>query len=288
MQNRYRSGRDHARGVFPAGNTSILAVQGAIRRPKTTLDRARRTATRAARATRIYLLVNSDELKRQAAARALDYVASGMKLGLGTGSTAKHFVELLGARVRDGLDVIGVPTSETTRDDAVRCGIRLTTLDEIDRLDLTVDGADEVDPQLNLIKGGGGALLREKIVAAASDRMIVIADETKWVETLGRFPLPIEVIPFGLAATRRGIEKAFADCGVSGQMAVRKGRDGHVFVTDGGHWIVDAHLGRIPDAPRLAQSLGFIPGVVEHGLFIGLASTAMLAGSQGIRVVERP
>jgi ribose 5-phosphate isomerase A len=232
-------------------------------------------------------LVNLDELKRQAAARALDFVQNGMKLGLGTGSTAKHFVELLGARVRDGLDVIGVPTSEVTRDDAVRCGIRLTTLDEVDRLDLTVDGADEIDPSLNLIKGGGGALLREKIVAAASDRMIVIADDSKWVETLGRFPLPVEVIPFGLAATRRGIENAFADSGVSGQLLLRKGRDGHAFVTDGGHWIVDAHLGRIPDAPRLAQSLGAIPGVVEHGLFIGLASTAMLAGSQGIRVVQR-
>jgi ribose 5-phosphate isomerase A len=231
--------------------------------------------------------VNLDELKRQAAARALEFVQSGMKLGLGTGSTARHFVELLGARVRDGLDVIAVPTSEATRDDAIRCGIPLATLDEIDRLDLTVDGADEIDPSLNLIKGGGGALLREKIVAAASERMIVIADETKWVEALGRFPLPIEVIPFGLSATRRAIEKAFADCGASGQIVLRKGRDGHVFVTDGGHWIVDAHLGRISDAPRLAQSLSSIPGVVEHGLFIGLASTAMLAGSQGIRVVER-
>ena len=128
-----------------------------------------------------------------------------MKLGLGTGSTAKHFVELLGERVRAGLKVIGVPTSEATRADAARCGIALTTLDEIDRLDLTVDGADEIDPSLNLIKGGGGALLREKIVAAASDRMIVIADDSKWVEVLGRFPLPVEVIPFGLAATRRAI-----------------------------------------------------------------------------------
>jgi ribose 5-phosphate isomerase A len=228
-----------------------------------------------------------DELKRQAAARALEFVTSGMKLGLGTGSTAKHFVELLGARVRDGLDVIGVPTSEATRDDALRCGIRLTTLDDVDRLDLTVDGADEIDPALNLIKGGGGALLREKIVAAASDRMIVIADDTKWVDTLGRFPLPIEVIPFGLGATRRAIEKVFVASGVAGQLVVRKAKDGHVFVTDGGHWIVDAHLGRIPDAPQLAQSLGLIPGVVEHGLFIGLASVAMLAGSQGIRVVER-
>jgi ribose 5-phosphate isomerase A len=231
--------------------------------------------------------VNSDELKRQAAARALDYVKGGMKLGLGTGSTARHFVELLGMRVREGLEVIGVPTSEATRNDAIRCGIRLTTLDEVDRLDLTVDGADEIDGALNLIKGGGGALLREKIVAAASDRMIVIADDSKWVETLGRFPLPIEVVPFGLGATQRAIEKAFAACGVAGQLVVRKAKDGHVFVTDGGHWIVDAHLGRIGDAPRLAQSLGLIPGVVEHGLFIGLASVAMLAGSQGIRVVER-
>jgi ribose 5-phosphate isomerase A len=231
--------------------------------------------------------VNMDELKRQAAGRALEFVRDGMKLGLGTGSTARHFVELLGMRVRDGLDVVGVPTSETTRADAIRCGIRLTTLDDIDRLDLTVDGADEIDPALNLIKGGGGALLREKIVATASDRMIVIADDSKWVETLGRFPLPVEVIPFGLAATQRAIAGAFADSGVAGQMAVRTAKDGHVFVTDGGHWIVDAHLGRITDPPRLAQLLSTIPGVVEHGLFIGVASTAMLAGAPGIRVVER-
>lgn len=232
--------------------------------------------------------MSMDDLKRQAAARAVEQVRDGMKLGLGTGSTAKHFVELLGERVRTGLKVIGVPTSEATRADAERCGVPLTTLDQIDRLDLTVDGADEVDPNLNLIKGGGGALLREKIVAAASDRMIVIADETKWVQTLGRFPLPIEVIPFGLGATRRAIEAAFAKNGVSGQMDVRKAKDGHAFVTDGGHWIVDARLGQIPDSPGLARALSSIPGVVEHGLFIGLASMAVLAGSQGIRVVERP
>jgi len=229
-----------------------------------------------------------DELKRQAAARALEFVQDGMKLGLGTGSTAKHFVELLGERVRAGLNVVGVPTSEVTRADAMRGGIALTTLDDIDRLDLTVDGADEIDPALNVVKGGGGALLREKIVAAASDRMIVIADESKWVETLGRFPLPVEVIPFGLAATQRAMAGAFAKAGVSGPMMVRKGSDGHVFVTDGGHWIVDAHLGRIPDVPRLAGLLNVIPGVVEHGLFVGLASMAMLAGPGGIRVIERP
>jgi ribose 5-phosphate isomerase A len=229
-----------------------------------------------------------DELKRQAAARALEHVHEGMRLGLGTGSTAKHFVELLGQRVSAGLNIIGVPTSEATRADAVRCGIPLTTLDDVDQLDLTVDGADEIDPGLNLIKGGGGALLREKIVAAASDRMIVIADESKWVGVLGRFPLPVEVIPFGLAATRRAIAKAFAQGGVSGQMVVRNGKDGHVFVTDGGHWIVDVHLGRITDAPRLAALLNAIPGVVEHGLFVGLAGMAMLAGPHGIRVIERP
>jgi ribose 5-phosphate isomerase A len=228
-----------------------------------------------------------DALKRQAAARALEEVRAGMTLGLGTGSTAKHFVELLGERVCAGLDVVGVPTSEVTRAQAEMCGITLTTLDDIDHLDLSVDGADEIDVHLDLIKGGGGALLREKIVASASDRMIVIADESKWVDVLGRFPLPVEVVPFGLAATRRAMASAFADSGVSGQMSLRKGKDGHVFVTDGGHWIVDAHLGRIEDAPRLAGLLGAIPGVVEHGLFIGLARTVVLAGAQGIRVVER-
>ena len=227
------------------------------------------------------------DLKRQAAAQALEHVQDGMKLGLGTGSTAKHFVDLLGQRVAGGLRVVGVPTSEATRAQAEACKIPLTTLDEVDRLDLTVDGADELDGALNLIKGGGGALLREKIVAAASDRMIVIADDTKWVDVLGRFPLPVEVIPFGLAATQRAMATAFAQSGVSGQMGLRKGKDGHVFVTDGGHWIVDAHLGRITDAPRLAGLLSLIPGVVEHGLFIGLASIAVLAGAQGIRVVER-
>jgi ribose 5-phosphate isomerase A len=228
-----------------------------------------------------------DALKRQAAARALEHVEDGMKLGLGTGSTAKHFVDLLGEKVRAGMKVVGVPTSEATRAQAQACGIPLTTLDDIDRLDITVDGADEMDPSLNLIKGGGGALLREKIVAAASDRMIVIADDSKWVDVLGRFPLPVEVIPFGLAATKAAMAGAFAESGISGQMMVRKGKDGHVFVTDGGHWIIDAHLGQIKDAPRLAGLLSLIPGVVEHGLFIGLASIAVLAGAQGIRVVER-
>jgi ribose 5-phosphate isomerase A len=228
-----------------------------------------------------------NELKRRAAARALEEVRDGMKLGLGTGSTAKHFIELLGARVRAGMSIVGVPTSEATRADALRYGIPLTTLDEIDQLDLTVDGADEIGPGLNLVKGGGGALLREKIVAAASDRMIVIADDSKWVDALGRFPLPVEVIPFGLAATRRALVRAFAQVGISGQLVLREGKDGHVFVTDGGHWIIDVHLGTIPDAPRLATLLNAVPGVVEHGLFIGLASTAILAAADGVRVIEQ-
>ncbi len=225
--------------------------------------------------------------KRQAAARALDWVRPGMKLGLGTGSTAKHFVELLAERVRAGLDIVGVPTSEATRADAERLGVPLTTLDAAPALDLTVDGADEIAPDLSLIKGGGGALLREKIVAAASARMVVIADETKWVAMLGRFRLPIEVMPFGLAATTRQIEAAMASAGCPGKADLRRGKDGHVFVTDGGHWILDAASGRIADPEALAARLSGIPGVVEHGLFIGLAQVAILAGQDGIRVVER-
>lgn len=227
-------------------------------------------------------------LKRQAAAKALQDVREGMKLGLGTGSTARHFVELLGERVRAGLKVVGVPTSEATRVQAEGCGISLTTLDETPQLDLTIDGADEVDPALTLVKGGGGALLREKIVAAASTRMTVIVDTTKWVETLGRYPLPIEVMPFGLGATRVAIARALQAAGCPAELVVRQGRDGLAFVTDGGHWIVDAKCGRIPDAVGLAAQLNGIPGVVEHGLFIGLASKVILADPAGVRVIERP
>src|SRR5438105_1332534 len=162
-----------------------------------------------------------DEMKRQAAARALEQVRDGMKLGLGTGSTARHFVELLGAKVRAGLKVVGVPTSEATRAQAAACGIPLATLDDAPHLDLTIDGADEVDHDLDLIKGGGGALLREKIVAAASSRMTVIADGSKWVARLGRFPLPIEVNPFGLGATRAAIVAVLARHGIKPNIALR-------------------------------------------------------------------
>jgi ribose 5-phosphate isomerase A len=221
--------------------------------------------------------------KRQAAGVAVEWVHPGMRLGLGTGSTARHFVELLAEKVRGGLKVIGVPTSEATRRQAEQLGVPLTTLDEAPELDMTVDGADEIGPDLTLIKGGGGALLREKIVAAASKRMVVIADESKWVPVLGRFPLPIEVMPFGLGATRRAVE-AVCKCPAD----IRKAKDGHAFVTDGGHWILDARLERISDPKSLSERLFSIPGVVEHGLFIGMAQAAILAGPAGARVVERP
>ena len=232
--------------------------------------------------------MNADAQKRAAAARAVEFVRPGMRLGLGTGSTARHFVELVGERVRAGLKVVAVPTSQATRVDAERCGIPLTTLDETPELDLTVDGADEIAPDLNLIKGGGGALLREKIVAAASARMIVIADRSKWVDELGRFPLPVEVAPFGLGATLRAIDKAIAALQTSGPLTLRQSADGHAFVTDGGHWIVDAALGKIDDPAAMAHALSGIPGVMGHGLFIGLAQTAILAGPDGVSVVERP
>jgi ribose 5-phosphate isomerase A len=215
-------------------------------------------------------------------------VRPGMRVGLGTGSTARHFVALLGERVRMGLRITAVPTSEATRLQAERLGIVLCTLDETPELDLTVDGADEIAPDLTLIKGGGGALLREKIVAAASARMVVIADESKWVATLGRFPLPIEIVPFGATVTRRAIESVAAEAGCPGAAPLRKTADGHAFVTDGGQWLIDAQLQRIPNPAGLAARLCAIPGVVEHGLFIGLARTAIIAGAAGVRVVERP
>jgi ribose 5-phosphate isomerase A len=230
---------------------------------------------------------DADALKREAAARALDYVKPGMKLGLGTGSTAAHFVDLLADKVRSGLKVVGVPTSEATRAQAERLGVPLTTLEKEPRLDLTVDGADEFDPELNLIKGGGGALLREKIVAAASTGMIVVADESKRVERLGRFPLPIEVVDFGLGATTLAVEAAIEAAGCAGPLKLRQKADGHVFVTDQGHLILDAALGSIPDPRKLARALAEVPGVVEHGLFIGLARRVILAGSGGVSVVER-
>lgn len=232
--------------------------------------------------------MDAEAQKRAAAARAVEYVQPGMRLGLGTGSTAKHFVDLLGERVRAGLKVVGVPTSEATHAQAKACGIALTTLDETPELDLTIDGADEVAPDFSLIKGGGGALLREKIVASASSRMIVIVDGGKWVDKLGAFALPIEVAPFGFGATLRAIEKAIGRVQSLGPMKLRQTREGHPFVTDGGHWIVDAALGRIDDPRALAHALSAVPGVMEHGLFIDLASVVIIGGPDGARTIERP
>jgi ribose 5-phosphate isomerase A len=207
-------------------------------------------------------------------------------VGLGTGSTARHFVDLLGERIKqDGLQIVCVPTSEATYQQARSLGIALTTLDETPILDLTVDGADEIDPALNMIKGGGGAHLREKMVALASKRLIIIADETKSVDCLGRFPLPLEVVSFGLTATQARLQAVLADHGCAGSLVLRKKTDGTLFLTDSGHVILDAQCGSISAAPALAQALDAVTGLVEHGLFIGLASAAILATSSGIKVM---
>ena len=220
----------------------------------------------------------ADGERRRAAEAAVAEVRSGMRVGLGTGRTAEHFVRLLGARVRDGLDVVGVPTSERIAQLARAEGIPLTTLDgDSTTLDLVVDGADEIDPELRLIKGGGGALLREKIVAAAAARMIVVADASKVVSTLGAFPLPVEIAVFGAGATRAAVERTASRLGLAGSIAVRTVDGGRPFLTDSGNHILDASFGRIDDPDTLAVELNRIPGVVEHGLFIGLATAAIVA-----------
>jgi ribose 5-phosphate isomerase A len=228
----------------------------------------------------------SDDLKRQAAAAALSEVRPGMRLGLGTGSTARHFVDLLGEQVRAGFACVGVPTSEVTAAQAKDLGIRLTTLEETPELDLTIDGADEIGPRLALIKGAGGALLREKIVAAASRRMIVIADRSKVVESLGRFPLSIEVNRFGLGATTRMVEGVAAAHGATGNVTLRIGPAGEPIETDGGHLLLDALFGRISNPEALSADLHKVPGVVEHGLFLGLCARAYVAGPNGIETID--
>lgn len=228
---------------------------------------------------------SADAMKRAAAEAALQSVAHGMRLGLGTGSTAAHFVDLLGARVRQGLEVVGVPTSERTRLQAEGLGITLSTLDETPELDLTIDGADEFDASLRLIKGGGGALLREKIVAAACKRMFVVADATKEVETLGAFPLPVEIDRFGARSTRLHIERVARGLGLEGPITLRMSAPETPYLTDGGHYIYDCAFGAIDAPETLAERLQAIPGVVDHGLFIGLATAIFVAGKEGVRIV---
>lgn len=228
----------------------------------------------------------SDALKKKVGAAAAELVRDGMIIGIGTGSTAEAFVEALAERVHGGLKLAGVPTSERTAELCQELAIPLTNLESHPHLELTIDGADEVDPALNLIKGGGGALLREKIVAAASDEMVVICDESKLVEALGNFPLPIEVNLFGLAATRLAIEEVARGQGLNGNLRLRTDDSGKTFTTDGGHHIIDASFGRIADPVALGRALNAIPGVVEHGLFTGLATRAIVARTSGIDTIR--
>jgi ribose 5-phosphate isomerase A len=220
----------------------------------------------------------SDQEKEAAARASLQFVKSGQVVGLGTGSTAAHFIRLLGEQVKQGLSVRGIPTSVRSRELALSLGIPLTTLDETQEIAVTVDGADEVDPQLRLIKGGGGALLREKIVASATKTLVIVVDASKRVPVLGKFPLPVEVIKFAEALVAKRITALGAG------VKLRTGEDGKPYLTDENNHILDCHFGQIRDADTLARELSAMPGVVEHGLFIGMASVVLVAN--GSEIVE--
>ena len=226
-------------------------------------------------------MIDIDAEKRCAAEAAVAYVEDGMTLGLGTGSTAAHAVRLLAERVRAGLKVRGVPTSRATQALAEACGVPLATLDDVSRLDLTIDGADEVDPDLALIKGGGGALLREKIVASVSDRLVIVVDSAKLVERLGAFDVPVEVTPFASKVV------AHAILGIGGRPRLRRADSGAPFVTDEGNHVLDCAYGGIDDARALAASLDAIVGVVEHGLFLDMADIVVVGRAGGAEVIER-
>ncbi len=229
----------------------------------------------------------ADKAKFICAKRAMDFIKPGMRLGLGTGSTAAWLVRLIGEEVRNnGLEIIAVATSEQTATLAAECGITVRTMDEVKWLDLTIDGADEFDPRLNLIKGGGGALLQEKIVATASDQVVVIADGSKAVEVLGRFPLPVEVVRFGWMTTKGLIEEAITNLDVMSQDVSLRMKGDVPLLTDEGHYILDLHLGRIGNAREMSLVLNQIPGVVETGLFLDIAD-AVVIGHLGGRVEVR-
>jgi ribose 5-phosphate isomerase A len=221
-----------------------------------------------------------DQEKEAAARASLRFVRDGDIVGLGSGSTAAYAVRLLGERVRAGLKIRGIPTSSQTRELATSLGIPLTTFDEVQEIDVTIDGADEVDPQLCLTKGGGGALLREKIVASASRQLVIIADSSKQVPMLGKFPLPIEVIAFAQPVVKKKIEAL-------GASVKLRQSNGSPFVTDEGHHILDCSFGQIPDPPALARRLSDMPGVVEHGLFINMASVVLIARGQEVTELRR-
>jgi ribose 5-phosphate isomerase A len=223
----------------------------------------------------------NDQEKEAAARASLRFVKDGQIVGLGTGSTAAYFIQLLGEQVKNGLRIRGIPTSDRSREQAAGLGIPLTTLDEYQQIDVTVDGADEVDPQLRLIKGGGGALLREKIVASATKQLVIVVDATKRVPVLGRFPLPVEVIKFAQAVVVKKIEALGA------KVELRRGAGGKPFLTDEDNHILDCRFGQIPDADGLARQLSDMPGVVEHGLFIGMASVVVVASGSEIIELRR-
>ena len=220
----------------------------------------------------------NDQEKEAAARASLQFVKDGQVVGLGTGSTASHFIKLLAEQVKNGLRIRGIPTSVKSRELASSLGIPLTTLDECQEIAVTVDGADEVDPKLRLIKGGGGALLREKIVASATKQLVIVADGSKQVPVLGKFPLPVEVIRFAQAL----VTKRIAALGAEVQLRIEA--DGKPFVTDENNHILDCRFGEISEPDRLARELSDMPGVVEHGLFIGMASVVLLA--RGSEIVE--
>ena len=217
----------------------------------------------------------SSNNKQRAAAAAAELITDGMILGLGTGTTASYLLQILGERVRQGMRIQGVPTSEATRQLALAEGVPLTTLEEQPVLDLCLDGADEVDPELNLIKGGGGALLREKIVASAARERIIMVDVCKCVDYLGTFPVAVEVIPFGWEVTRRQLEQF-------GGVSNLRQREGKPFVTDQNHYIIDCNLSRIKDASELNQQLNQLPGVVENGLFVDMTERLIIGSPDGI------
>jgi ribose 5-phosphate isomerase A len=229
---------------------------------------------------------DSAALKRAAAAKALDYIENNMKLGLGTGSTAEAFLDVLAPRVRGGLTITGVATSERTAIKARNLGITVGELDQVGDLDLVVDGADETDADLNLIKGGGGAHLIEKIVATSSKKMVVIADGSKLVKRLGKYPLPVEVVKFGHATTARRIAETAKKLRRDITPILRM-KDNAPFVTDSGNFIYDCAFKSIVNPAKLATALSVIPGVVEHGLFVGIATTLILARETGVEVIER-
>jgi len=230
--------------------------------------------------------MSADAYKLAAATAAVELIDDGMKVGLGTGSTAEMFINLLGERVKDGLNVVCVPTSKVSEVQAKNLGISVTNLDEEPFLDITVDGADEIDHELRLIKGGGGALLREKIVAMSSDRMIVVADNSKMVETLGKFPLPVEVDRFGLRATLEMMAALTDELGLRQELKVRETNEGGFFQTDGGHYIVDCSFDIIPDPEELSDSLTMLPGVIDSGLFIGIAEQVIIGGPDGVTIYD--